>query len=968
MERSHKEDQIDEIADADSLDTIIQCNVSSAVRNLYNFFSGNYVTGKGAPETNVINTSSKRTYYVPAEDMMKFFDLLDIARREDRMLHFAERQENDKQTHSGIMIDFDRMQPEKTSQFTNIHFDDLMKRVARVLKVVLDAPEIVCHMFIIRRREVSLIEGTTPPLYKDGLHLLVPDVQITRPVKRYINQELIKCGYIKEAFRGMTDADKMLDRMSASGPVLFLGNSKVGKKSYNLVHGNRFVIDPDTMMMSPIDITAVQHYNLAYELSLCHYATEDVHGRSTWLNKKPYDPREEVLDKIHTYNEKSSSEIIDDDELRKEEEDMSLITINNPRAKHLLDLLRILDISYASSYELWFKVICAVAHTGITEDYKSVAREFSRRRPESYSHAEFERVWSEAVDKRFMRQPVTFRSIRRWAFESSPEKCAEIEKNSYVNMLLRAIYDNEGRIEHAVVAAIAQKMCGDKYIVDVDFNEITGRTGYCWYEFVTSGQAMKKGEIFKYRKEANPDNLHMFIAEHMPKIYVQVRDILKGHLERSKDEKEEKYWASVIKNLKAYQVRLGNDCFQNGVIKQAHYRFRVRGFAAELDSYEYIMGVGNGVLKVGADPELIRGFHEFKISKYTDVDYFPYDKKNNPKIKILLNAFKDIFVEKDVYKFMLYHAATGLDHRESDCILVVCVGGGRNGKSFFSKMIHNTLGNMYCASGKATLLTSDCERGESANSAQMQQRGKNWFYIDEFKANSLLNDARVKMMTTPTWQSGRELHTRQTNFINTSNVICFSNFDFTIMTTDHGTWRRIYYYRNKTKFTENPDPANEYERAVNHNFIDIYANDPEYKQAMLSIMVHYHAKLHRKYGGDLKRVPVPTIVRETEDFRNRQDTINKFITEMIVVSPGAPQIGLTFIAGKYIEWYNKNIRPTKQTVQDCSAQFENSRLSGKIKRERERLYLTGYRIKDHPDEALGEDEMTIHEAEALAEK
>jgi len=483
---------------------------------------------------------------------------------------------------------------------------------------------------------------------------------------------------------------------------------------------------------------------------------------------------------------------------------------------------------------------------------------------------------------------------------------------------------------------------------------------YCWYEFVTPGQAMRKGEIYKWRQEKEPDNMHLFISQHLPKVYLQLAANLKDRKENAQNPGEAKYWVNVEKSFRLFTSKLSNDVFQNGVIKQARYLFRMRGFFDDLDSYEDVLGVGNGVLKIGLAPKLIQGFHEYKISKYTETDYVPYDP-DNEHIRVLLNAFRDIFPEEDVFEFMLYHASTGLDARESACLLLLLVGGGQNGKSFFAKMVHNTLGNMYCSSGKSALLTAPMERAESANSAQMQMRDKRYFYFDEFNRCEILNMGRVKTMVNPGWQSGRDLHQKQSNFKNTCNPAALSNFDFIIDTTDHGTWRRIYYYKNKVKFCARPNPHNKYEKKVDPRFMDYYTNDPFYLQAMLSILVHYYKKLCIHYGGDIKNIPVPTIAHETELFRNRQDTVNRFITEMIVRSPGSEELGIPTLANKYIEWfginYKRGILPTGVEIQ---SQLENSKLAPMLTMGfGNKLCLQGYRVKFSPDEKIGDNESDL---------
>jgi len=918
---------------------------------------------------------------LPEPYVEEFFKMLDLCRKDGLMLHFSERQETAMLSHSGIMIDFDRYQKAKDSQLTDRHFETLTNRIAKLLHEFIDfshyGDKFTFHAFVIKKPSVVLQPLTVDPngkrmgaVYKDGFHLLIPEIQITKGLKKHLINEMISRGLIKTVFKDidhMEEPEKMLDKMSSSVPVYFLGGSKPEKIAYNLTHAYEVTIylDDDEIDRRPVDVKLLldskspdgKPINLTYELSLGFYQ-ETFGGSPTWLKKRQLNYKLDLETKIQLIVEKTAGGILSDDEIGTNDRSVIEVVNGNPDAAYMQQLLAILDPSYATEYEKWFKVMCAIAHTKIS--YKDLAREFSMRRPDKMSEGEFERVWNEAVNGRNKPNPVTKRSLVHWAKISSPERFKELEKETYFKTLSKYTYDNEGRVEHTMVANVLHKMICDKFVVDVGYNDKSGRTGYCWYEFVEPAQSQKKGEVWKWRKEVEPDNVHIYIADQLFEVYQHQAQQLKDRKENADNEAWAKYYSNVEKTFRLYMSKLGNDGFQRGIISQAHYRFRKRGFYDELDSYEDVLGVGNGVLVIGAEPKLIKGFHEYKISKFTETDYYPFDP-NNPYVVTLLNAFSDIFPEHDVREFMLFHASTGLDFRESACLLLLLVGGGQNGKSFFAKMIHNTLGHQYCAAGKSALLTAPIENGDKPNSAQMHMKDKRYFYFDEFNKCELLNTARVKSIVTPTWQSGRDLRDKQTNFKNTCNPIAFSNFDFIVDTTDHGTWRRIYYYRNKVKFCSNPAPGNKFEKPVNSKFIDVYANDPKYKEAMLSILVHYYSILCRDYGGDIKNVPCMTIKRETEAFRNRQDALNRFVTQMIVKSPGADPTGLPIIASRYSDWYNNNIKPTKQSIIDVQAQFENSRIASSLEHRASGIkFLLDHRMLDNAGEELrpGESYLT----------
>lgn len=936
---------------------IIQTKLSPKVRALQTFLTKSNMTEKGDNDTNVIDVLRGKTYNLTTtqED---FFLLLEECRLEHKQIHYSERQESTFVTHSGVMIDLDRVQYSKKTEFTKSHFKSMGQLFNQLLCECCDfdsafgKSDPLYHIFFIQKPEPVLIESQSAadiPTYKDGIHMLIPDLWLTKGVKKHIINEFIEKDYIKKIFRSMDfieDPNKMLDKMSPSVPVHFFGCSKPGKPAYKLVEVLR--LDATTAIPDfnniDVDKTFASGYNLSYELSLT-FMLQSINGKPTWLRKTKLDCKPYLETKIRLLTEKTQNNILSEDELFEVENTVDILTINNPEANYLKELLSIMHIDYATSYEKWFKVICAIAHT--SQSYKPLAIWFSHRNPKSWSPVEIERVWSEALRHSNHQNPVTKRSIIHWASESAPEQYANINKENYVQILSRFVYTYEGNVGNGMVAKVLYAMLRNKFTVALDKND-----KFVWYEFVCNGQSMKQGEIYKWRPETNPINLHLYISDHMPKIYFEQAQRIKDRKEAAEGEALIKYWAKIEKVFKASESRLFDDPFQNKVITQSIYRFYDRTFTDQLDSYEDILGVGNGVLKLGIEPQLIAGFHEYKISKYTPVNYIPYNK-NNPKIIELKKIFRDIFIEKDVYQFAMYHAATALDKRESAFLIWLIDGAGGNGKTTYVKMILETMTELFVIPGKAGLLVNTFERGNEANSAQMHLKGKNHCYVDEFEKGAVLNTTRIKTLTGGARQTGRDLHEKQSTFKTTCNIVALNNHGYSVDATDWGTFRRIYYYLGKSAFVENPDPNNPYEKKANLDVEKVYPNDPEYKEAMLSMMTHYWAKLERKYGGRLRDVPVPTINKETEAWRNKQDTINKYISEMIVRNPTASDMTLEKICLSYIEWYVKSGKKNTATMDEIRTKFINSRLVKAISRVNDTSnVIRGCRIRSGIDEGL----------------
>ena len=951
------------------LDGIVQAKLSKNVRDLEEFLCrGNFIVEKGNQTANIIDRATCRIYSIPPTRIGEFFTSLEACRRENRSLHYLERQETAHCNKSGIMIDADCFQHSNEPTIGDSQFQKMSCEIARLLNEYIDFTphakdeEFKFHIFYIRKTQIVPAKDTVQKnyqqaVYRDGFHVLIPEICVLKVLKQQLLRDLAASLPLGRSFAAagqIVGLDGMLDTMCASNPVYFLGNSKLGTPAYKLVAVHEMTITCDSPSIGYRTLTDVleRPLNLAYELSLS-FILDRIGGSPTWLQKRHYDYRTIMETRLQTLAEKTKGNLLAQDELRAANESIDIMCLTDAQGKYLKSLLEILDISYATEYRKWYGVLAALANT--SHRYKDLAWWFSHRKPESWSQNEFERVWKE-VTAGYERTPLTKRSIIYWAKQSSPARFKELHDNECQQLVATYAFTYEGRVEHGMVANVLYSMLGEKFAADT---ADLGRS-YQWFEFVLPGQAMRQGEVYKWRREYSPCNLHLFLNDCIPIVYTYALQRVRDKKANAAEPAEAKFWGRIEKTLRDYTAKLSNDMFQNGVIRQAVHRFRVRGFCDSLDKYENVLGVGNGVLVVGATPKLIKGFHEYRISKFTDVPYVPYDAAN-PEIRTLMTAFSDIFTAPDVLEFMLMYASLGLLMRESAGILVILHGYGRNGKTFFLKMVHAALSDQYCALLKPRLLTDPFERAESANSALVQMRDKTFGYFDEFNEGDSLNEARIKTIANPNKMTARDLHEKQANYANTCDTVASTNHYLRIDSRDHGTWRRMRYYECKTRFCNNPDPKNANEKQEDIRYIYEFPHSPQYQQAMFAILVNAQALLCRKYGGDIKKVPVPTMAAQTTAYRNRYDNINRFISQMVVVSPNADHIALSTLANKYGDWYASNVSNAvrRTDVTSLIGEFANSCLMNSVTTEGCVKYLEGHRVRLSVEEPLNEGERLV---------
>lgn len=941
---------------------IIQNKTSSAVRNLGEHLASDFLTEKGDDRTNLINMHGGKSYALPSEKLPEFFSLYDKCRKEGRLLHYAERQftQDDRLTHSGLVIDLKAYHVSSVRTLLTAQINVCIEILCNVLTntLVIDGEDMF-HVFVFRRKNVVKGTGSKAHLHKDNLRLLVPDIHITKACKTHIMRKLTT--FLQDKRSGLGDISILPG--SDVSPVYLAGGCKVGSAPLELC----FVTEVTISLFGRFNTNTLDHeaiargehkedgnlrpINLSYEISPVHVLPE-VDGKPVWLKKwrpsvRPgIDLPSETLPSPDPQRTSTSCE-----------KQVAILIANNADAAYIKRLLDLLEPSFYEDHDAWWRVLCAIAHA--SSHYRLLADWFSQK-SEKYTPQGFEIAWAAAIRRHS--EPVTVNSLEHWAQKCAPTKYQSIKDEHYLCILATHCYENMGCIEHAANADVLVAMLPGKFVTDDSGMAIRGQE-HGWWEFVTENQKMCFGEVFKYRHEPKPDNLFLFIANNLPKVYAALLERIEKRKESTTDENTLKYLEACRKNLFKYKIKLGITAFQGGIVTQCALRFRERGFARALDDYKYVIGVAQGILKIGRTTELITGYHGYRISKYTDTEYVPWNE-NCIYQRRLLSAFHDIFPEDDVFEFMMCWSATNLDGCLSSNILTLLIGGGSNGKSFFLKMNHNSVGDQYAASGKAQLLTSPSERASDANSAQMHMKGKHCFYFEEFSKSEILNDAKLKSLVGQGKQSCRDLYSKQENFQTTCDPIAASNFELGILTADHGTWRRLRYYRHKVMFTDKPDPDNPFEKKADPTMMREMPDDPKYRSAMLAIQTHYYELYQRKYKGVLENIPCATMARELEAFRNSQDILNRFIVSYIVVSPKAGEIHIDVIAQKYADWSKQRCgRPIG--CKDAESQIENSRLGKYLKFNGSIKWLTGHRIKSAPEELLKDGEIPIYEAEGL---
>lgn len=950
----------------------IQSSQSVELRELQEFFSDTkMINNKSDPTTNIIDRHAGKCYNVPEKKIAKMFKLLEACRRNKQRLMFNERQ----QDMSGIMLDFDIYQDTEEDQITDEILYILTQKIIELITKIInfkDAKKETFYIGVTRRPKITFNEEKD--CYKDGFHMIIPSIKVSRGVKCLLIKKIIESELLDQVMSTVIPADRkekgeqyqhnhFIDKMSSSVPTFFIGSStKKGHAPYVLTHIYEATVNFDSrsiMLIKNESLLKSKSFNVCHEFSLNYECTGGI------IKKHNYEPIDKFVSEIQELD-KISKEI---EEVSKNYGELSTHAIHDAAVQEIRDLLDIIS-ARAEPFEEWRDVLFALAHT--SPSYKDLAEYFSRK-SKKFNQVDFEKWWGLAIrGPNKNKKGFSLGSLHHWAKIDNPAKYDEFRKNTVHQVAYNMVYESykEGILSHSDIAELVYKLQRHKYVTD---RPKEGKKRV-WYEFITDDDSHQDGELYKWRPWADeqPVGISLYISKTLPKLFEKVLSMVKKNYDNSSGDLS-KYYRKVLENLKGTMRRLGDKSFKRNVIEEAALLFSVCGFADQLDTDPLIRGVQNGVLKLGGPgkaPVLIQGFHTYKISKYTDVAYEPFNP-HDPITKKILITLRSMFPdnESDTFEYTMYFLASTLDGNPKESIFMLMNGKGANGKSSLVELHISAIGSTYGVKMNTAFLTSKSTSADTATPAIMQLKDATFAYYSETNKREVLNDARMKEITGQETLAGRRLNENIINFKPKCHHLVLSNNDFDIMSHDHGTWRRVVYNPLKIKFVnpaeERFDPNDPYQRIADPDIQDTWPKMPEVRSRYLGFMVWMHFWLYQKYRGKVKNVPHPHIKLETEKYRRRQDVMTEFLTQRFVkMADPDEHVPLIDEIQKYVTWYAKT-QGNVLAAKGITEQLQNSMIGKHIKQTKRGLFLIGHRFLDANEEKGEGEEFGIRDVYQL---
>jgi putative DNA primase/helicase len=310
-----------------------------------------------------------------------------------------------------------------------------------------------------------------------------------------------------------------------------------------------------------------------------------------------------------------------------------------------------------------------------------------------------------------------------------------------------------------------------------------------------------------------------------------------------------------------------------------------------------LLNCPNGIVDVRTG-ELIEHSKESLCSKMTRVDYHP--EAMCPRFQVFLDEI--MCGDTETVQFLQRWFGYSLTTDVSAQAFTVFFGTGANGKSTLVELIGKILDG-YCKPAPPDTFISNPNGGSKIPNDIAALRGMRLVLSTETEANARLAESKIKSMTGGDMISARFMRGEFFEIKPTWKIIMSTNHRPRISGADNGIWRRIITV--PFNFVATPDKMN--------------CNLPkelwEEREGVLAWMVRGAMDWYKDGGGRPGLHVSKSIDEETQDYREDEDVVGRFLSQGCLGEAEADELGIelskcrisaTELHACFVRWANIN--------------------------------------------------------------
>lgn len=816
-------------------------------------------------------------------------------------------------------------------QYTQTNIAELVELYLDIIKGIYHIDDdAVIKFYVLEKSTVNPVpkKGYT----KDGIHFII-SLNCDRVTQQLIRKKVISAigeRWNREEMNIINDWDSMFDLGISTGKTNWqmIGCQKPNHEPYKL-----------TQIFTATYDTSDQEFSVVVEDSHAFNMSQDIFKLSARYPDY-YEPfmTNEFLEEYNAFSERSTRSNNSDSQINQPRmslpSDFNVLSITNkPQLDSCLEsyidlvsksaekyscyeaygYVMTLPSSYYEdgSYDKWFCVGCALRNISdclfiVWIAFSAQAATFDYDIPKLWD------MWKK-FDLR-NEKGLTLRSIIFWSKKDAPEKYKQVREQSLD-------YYIEQSIDSGLTCSsiFNKKLAG---ITDYDIAKVLYQLkkhlytcasikGNQWYEF----------KNHRWTQIDSGYSLKMAISTELRGLYLKKAEQIcnsRSTLPEDKSEEEQKkdeFLSNRYAKVMEIYTKLARTNDKKNYMSESKDMFYDNEFMDSLDKNQYLLCCSNGVWDFKEKTFRI-GKPEDYISKTTGIEYTPIGPENKTIVDEINDFMTKLFPVEELREYMWNHLASTLLGTPGNQTFNNYLGGGRNGKSVLVTLMAKTLGE-YKADLPLTAIVTPKRTSVGGLAPEIAMlKGARYVVMQEPKQGDIINEGILKQLVSglDPVQARIPYHEAPVNFYPQFKLVVCTNILPEIKAQDHGTWRRIRVVPYMSLFTENPvqgDPYKPYQYELDPKIDEKFDT---WKTVFLAMLVDRVLKT----GGTVP--DCDTVMKASNEYKNKQDVISQFINEKIVRCPGATILKKSSVNEEFNIWHQSNYGtkgPQSKEVHDC---------------------------------------------------
>lgn len=752
-------------------------------------------------------------YYIPADvEEEQFLPLYTVAIENGEDLSITEKHRD----MSPLLIDLDFRQTQSDRQYTDKHIKAFLALLTKQIKDYFIVSDDAIKFYVLEKPEPRKNKDKG---YKDGLHIICPDVVSKPEVQYIIRQNILKNG-MKDVFSNIftNSYEDIYDEAVIERNNWFLYGSKKPDEEY------------------PWVVSKIYDANIN-EIENSHTDEQLINILSIRNKFDDVKVKDDKIDEIKAFKESKKP---------KESEPSVSKTITKIPSDFdtIYKLVMMLKKERADNYHDWLNV--GLCLKNIDEMLCEYWVEFSKQSIK-FIKGECEKLWGTFQKKQ---GGLTEGSLRFWAKQDNPDEYKKLMFQS----VSKLIYNSRNET-HTDIAKVVYHLYRDIFVCCYFKDKPT------WYEFKN------------HRWVVCPDavSLKLKISNEVARQYSSASSHYNAKASIEEDEYEQKLYLEIAKKMNTIATKLKMVSYKSSVVSECKELFYIpnKDFFDKLDENKYLLGFDNGVF------DLESGC--FRAGEPSDLITFSvgydYTEKDTQTVEFI-NNFMNSVVPTDTLPFLWNTCSYPLCGVKNMEMFEMWQGEGANGKGALGRLLISTFGD-YCYCPDISIFTCKKTNRSGADPELAMTKGKRLVMATEPSENDKFQVGQLKAWTGGDPITARALFKEPITFEAQFLVIIQMNKRPQLSDFDKGIVRRLKLVQFPYTFVDNPTRENE--RQGDSNLKQLFEKDIKIRQTFMSMLIDNYIE---NIQGNRKFETPERVQQFTQEYLDANNKVGAFLDDV----------------------------------------------------------------------------------------